>query len=650
MLFIITLALRMGVTFQSLMVEGCSFTYVKPENIFDAPQSLEVTEEYVISPPPKSKVSYGFSSGMNFLNIMGINQHEFLKEKTYHVSKFKDDFEENYLDMTPVKNHKNSTFPFSKQVPSYASRFHSFPSYRDLNDTPNEFEYFSRNRDQMLGNMVKTHIVNVETPEMREDVKKSWGIDLEEKPMYWTPVHKDRKKLNRIIQKSDYARFVYFCQWYKQQTDLTTSEERNELNNDIRFWYKDSSNTPSAVRSFAFTDILERFSTKAYTYVGGIDPIMRTNNPYVDSELKKKLLEALKNKILVIEHKRINLTVGKGMSNCPILTHYIKQGWKLSDKVDGNDLYTEIFEKVANDYKDINPSPGEDCGTFKLGRHYSGYYVGTQYTDFKCLKSVTLTKTTFIDVEEVGLDHLEGVYVKEVDLVFGKIKVPGPTGMRYPVDYIHHPKSIDGASLDNDNLETLEILYVNNRQVSSPPLYLNTHGMISKISPRRDSNYRDGVYMVKRKGNTIMEIVGIPEEARMAHGVFTTKEDALAYSKIAGSVMEEASNYYNHQLHSVKFQDAMELERLKANNVRMQYELSSDLKMKDHNYKTTEYELKAKEQETRMKELEFKASQLDLEVQKLRMLQLPATVAAALKPVVEISQALIKAISIFKGS
>lgn len=597
---------------------------------------------------PKTKINVtdpkgittNIGGGFNYLNIIKLtNNIDELPELTSGTTKFKSIADENFIDLRPF-NKENSIFPFVVQNPRQLSRIHLIPGYIDSMDSPCEKNYLSKSRDQVLGNMCKTHPLNNRSDENDEKLK-SIGYDIKSYPMLWTPISKTRKEFNRTIKESDYARFLFHCESFKFDHDDKRISFKSESNNGVHFWYKDSSNLPSAVRPLILSDFIYKYSryatvadpTKWYSF---------TSYPFqkaVSSGIVKKVVELLSNKIISVEHRRINITSSPDSKNCPILGHYLKNGWRLSsDESPMETIFKEIDEKLNVGYSN---NGYVDNGYYTEDLYSQLEYLNGEISAERRLLSVQITKTSIIDLTETGIEDLDGVYVPNLDIVIGKMKIKKNGEIKYPVDYIHHPNSKEGFLVNDSSRENIEVLYVDNDEVRHRPLYINTHGLVYKVHPTKNHLLNNGIHILRKQGGVVKEVVEVKEETRMRYGIFNSLEDARLYTQVNSEFMKEVDAAYKHMLHDVKTNGAIELEKIKMENARAQFERASTLE-------EVNFQIKKLEQETKIKELVGKAKLLEREIEKHMMTSVPGAISGTIKNILELGVNIVKTIQTFK--
>lgn len=590
-----------------------------------------------------SSVSFNISSGFNYLNVIKTTgDYDGLENSSIHETKFKSFADENFIEVKPFTNG-NSMFPFNCQVPYGIARYNMVNNYMKFQDHPSENIYLCKTRDQVLGNIAKSHMFNNPTKDDVVNMLKH-GYDYEKMPVMWTPISRNRKTLNKAVQESDYSRFIYHCSSYDSDLDPMRIEDKSSSNNGLKYWYKDSSNYPSTIRPLILSDFISKYSkwatisdpSKWHSFTS---PLQRAT----PTELDSRILKMFKDKIIVIEHRRINLTSTDSEKNCPILGYYIRQGWKLSE--DANDL--NPIETIFKDIDNIlskNPTNNHDDidrGFYTESSFPTGEYIGGVLEKEQHSKSVCLTKTTIIDIDKSGLRDTDGVYVSEVDLVIGKMKIVKDHITTYPMDYLHHPNSREGSLARDDLSEHIELLYVNNNSPRNKPLYSNTHGLITKLYPTNNVNYSDGLYVIRKRNNNIEDVVKVDESSRINYGIFNTLEDAKVYSQVNDEFLKNLNGMYKDQLHDAKIGDAIALEKLKSQYAKDQFE--RNLEMEEMNR-----EIKRIEQETKIRELVYKVELLDRELKKHEYVTLSSTVTGVMKNIVEIGGVIVKSLQMNK--
>lgn len=603
------------------------------EEILEVPKKIEKPEQ-----ARSGDAVSNISSGFNFLNILTLRkEYDDLNDDTFYSTKFKSFADENFIPVNLFKN-KNSIFPFKCQLPFEIDRFHILPKYMKFQDHPGENQFLCKSRDQVLGNLTKVHPFNNPTNENIDNWKNA-GYDYDEHPMLWAPVSKTRKTINKVLQESDYTRFLYQCKSYTSDLDVDRLNDKTTSNNGVQYWYKDSSNLPSAIRPLILSDFVTKYSK--WATIADPEKWHSFTTPFqkqTATELEGKLLRLFKNKIIVVEHRRINLSTTIDNKNCPILGHYIRQGWKLSNEIDE----VSPLELIFTDLNEIlSRYPGRTNEEIDHGFYLENTYASGEYVDGvlqKCLgmKSVCITKTTLIDVKDSGLRDTDGLYFRDVDLVIGKMRIPrGEDGYKYPMDYLHHPNSKDGVLGQDEKSEHIELLYVNKNSLKNTPLYFNTHGMVSKIYPTDNHKFDDGLYILRKRGDNIEEVKKIDDSLRIKYGVFNSYEDACTYTQVNEEFLRNTENMYKDKLHNAKVLDAIELEKLKSQYAKDQFK--RNLEMEE-----TTREIKRIEQETKIKEMVYKVELLERELRKHEYATVPTTITSIVKNVVEIGGLIIK--------
>lgn len=635
-IYIINIAMLKGVSMLFYIVWKGLITIDKdhqsPDKIEIEKQDIEITTNGITS---------NISSGFNYLNLFELsNDIDQLPSTSDGYTRFRSVANENFVDTRPATD-RTSIFPLSVQEPRQLSRYHLVPGYIDSTDCPGEKRFLSKVRDQMLGNIAKSHPFNERSDENDQRLKQI-GFDIEKFPLLWTPVSKNRTSFNSAIKESDRSRFIFHCPSFTSDHDDMRTAFKSSSNNGVNFWFKDSSNNPSAIRTLILSEFIRKYSRFA-TIADPNKWYSFTAYPFqkaISSELQKKILELISNKIIVVDHIRINLTSSTESKNCPILGHYLKNGWKLSkDDSALNIIFKDIDSKLSQGMMDVD-------GMKDNGFYTEDYYKQTEYLNgdqgpIRKLKSVHLTKTTFINVADVGLNDMDGVYVPNLDIVIGKMKVKDSSGeVMYPVDYIHHPNSKEGTMINNSD-DGIEIIYVDNSSTKRRPLYVNTHGLIHRIYPEKNHNFKDGIYVIKKRGGRIEDSVEIEEELRVRFGIFTTIEDAKTYTQVNKDLIADVDNMYKHMLHDAKVVNAIELEKMKAENVKNQFERNMTLE-------EVNYQIKRLEQETKIKELVGKAQLLEREINKHLMTSVPGTMSASIKNILELGGNIVKTIQTLK--
>lgn len=547
--------------------------------------------------------------------------------------KFSDVAEENFIDSNvfdidkgtqlnvlphnrPVFLNRENVFENAWSNDRHSDNF--FQNY-PLN---NSVKYHTKDYRCLLGFMVHAHPFNT-----LNDVDynrflnycKEKGIS-SPSSLGWTPISKDIDKQNDIIRTTDYARYVYASQIFLDPTDPNKKQFKLESNNNVRFWYKDSSGYASAIRPLEISEFLSKFSTsfvKDEDVKPGVplDTVQRIPN-----SLYYKFWNVLRNKIIVVEHRRVNLTGNEKDPNCPILTYYLNQGWSIEE--DNPESYQEpdyqspiktLFNKVKEImHVKIGTEP-RDHGIFRETTYRSSLrYVDTdkrseQELEKENLRSILLVKTTMIDVEQVGLQDKDCVYIPPVDLIIGKMKSGVGEDKIYPIDHYQHPH-FKYHLHRGENRENIDITYVSDDPRDSTPLYSNTHGLVTKVDPVKHSKLKPGLYIQKDH-----DIHYVPLEEMHKYGFFYSHKDAVTYNVLSTEMLKNVKEGRENLLRDKKFEQdlqALEIKNEALIHTKELQELIQQTKRLEINGKNNELDLKKMDQRLRVEELNLKAQEV----------------------------------------
>lgn len=527
--------------------------------------------------------------------------------------------DERIIDLRPLLN-KGIRYPlFRFSMPNDLRAHNSCKDYDPQLQMSIDGKTGNFSSRKILGNMVRNNNFNLEN---YEDITKkvSWfyNLDQEKSPMLWTPISKERKNENKLLRETDYFRFVYSCFVNKDPYDKEEIQKVEEGLNGVHYWYKDSSNMPSVVRPLKLSDYIEVYSRKGDSpaFRNFDDRVLNRHFEVDTSEfLYDKILDLYNNKILVIEFRRINLTVTDKKQPCPILNSYLSSGWTVIDQLEDDqelteqDVISDIFKDLQKEIKSERVfqscSGGEESefGGFIAGTY--NVYESNGETTYKVGENITvgIYKTTFVDVRDTLLEDQDVVFDKETNLLFGKVKscLKGGTNL---VDFYHHPDSIK-SNFIKSSPEGISFKYVCNKKEKPINLYANTHGIITKIIPEVDADFKDGLYIVKREGqNAVAKF--IREEKYSKYGIFISRDMAKKFNDVMVNYdsMVEQYKSLNRDLYELSVHER-KIEEAKAVN---------QIKDKELKIKNLEAIAKKNEQEYKLQELKLKAANIEREI------------------------------------
>lgn len=255
------------------------------------------------------------------------------------------------------------------------------------------------------------------------------------------PVPKDFRNNELAIRETDSAKYVFVTSDVYNinniddcinQDDFTYYSSRGNEINGCSYWYKDVDNVPSVVRPINLNSLISIVCDHSpnpglvptvnidgdvkYLFRNLTDPFSSTSDLGTPGLLARnthvynRLTEALSNKIIVVEHKRINTTLalnenGRLEITCPIARSIIDQGYGIS--VDDKITYTNALKSFTKDlYNSFIPgfAPSKDkyiataMTAYSLGkgkyftRDYENYY-----TNFKVPNRISWAVTEAIN-------------------------------------------------------------------------------------------------------------------------------------------------------------------------------------------------------------------------------------------------------------
>lgn len=527
--------------------------------------------------------------------------------------------DERIIDLRPLVS-KGIKFPmFRFSMPDDLRAFNSCQDYDPqlqmaINSRTGNFS--SR---KILGNMVRNNSFNLDNyDEVKKKVSWFYRLDPERSPMLWTPVSKHKREDNKLLRQTDYFRFVYSCFVNDDPYNEEEVQKVEEELNGVHYWYKDASNMPSVVRPLKLSDYIETYSRKGDSpaFRNFDDRVLNRHFEVDGSEyLYNKLLNLYNNKILVLEYRRVNLTVTDKTQPCPILNSYLNSGWTVINQLEEDqelteqeviqDIFRDLQKEIKSErvFKECQNGKESEFGGF-IASTYNVYESNGENT-FKVGEniSVGIYKTTFVDVHDTLLEDQDVVFDLETNLLFGKVRSCSSGGNNL-VDLYNHPDSLKCRVL-KESPEGISFKYVCNKNKKPINLYANTHGIITKIRPEVDSDFKDGLYVIKRDEQQVVAAY-IKEENYAKYGIFISKEMAKHFTDVIGNfdVMAEQYKNFRKDLYetSVYERKMKEIDKLSA------------LKDKELDLKRVELYGKRKEQDYKLEELQLKAANIEREI------------------------------------
>lgn len=614
-------------------------TFIATIQVTEVNANMETVKPDTVEFKHRSLSGYGshISSDFQLLNNFNTrNQSEVLPRTsenpyTRHGANFRDVANENFLDSKIFSTSGGTRlYPLPSNRPYYLHRSKIFGDYWLCDSFSDNFKlpyknggkyaYSTIEKSNLLGFILKAHPMNTENVEQyKEFLAKFQEVNLTPPDgITWNPVNPEVEQHNDIIRTTDYARYVYYHETFKDPSDIERKESKLESNNNIRYWYKDSSGYASAIRPLEISDYLSKYSMFSIKECHVIDgrsiPSRKERNRFFSHFTKE-----LNNKIIVIEHRRINLTGNEKDPNCPLLIYYLNNGWSIEeedpDSKNGNTPIHSIFRKAKESMK-IGMGDGVsqlDHGifretTYKGSVKYFDYASGEiKETDILNLRSVLLVKTTMIDIEEVGLRDRDCVYIPTVDLVFGKMKSGIGDEKLYPVDLYQHPYHkyhINRLECEDG----INITYVSEDPRDTTPLYSNTHGLITKIHPSKNSKLKPGLYIQTKDNTHCVELDKIHK-----YGFFYSKRDASTYNILSEEMLTYVKNGRENLLRDKKFEQEMlslEIKNQSLQHTRDVQEIMDKIKDKELGLRKSDFDIKEMEQAIKKKEAELKVELL----------------------------------------
>lgn len=540
---------------------------------------------------PNEAVSGYISGNFNHVNMVNVRKGEDkinvgeidkLRPRLNHVAN------EAILDLNMCKGSGWRNHPFEDQVPDVLSVKSHGNSYSDVyGQTIAEHDY-NKAVEYLVGNVTRRHKLNNKdfsnlNPKITEALKAF--IDR----MFWMPLSNKAKCDNETLFGTDYSRHIFYHSGYDKDSEET-----------LDLWYKDNTNTLSAVRPLFVNDYLTRFTSYGAEEISRYDNSHLINKrPYhpVD-ELDRftkipasrflidKIEKLLAGKIMVVEHKRINTFVNSRDDNCPILDYYLSKGYEIVED-DGSEDYIKnaIFKSFK---KNILKDGVIDYDSSKD----RGFYSETQYKAYRrerngqmtqtYNKSINIVRTIVIDIKKSLLEDQDVVYDRTSDLLFGRVW----DGIDF--DSYNHPS----VALNNETRSDSATFKFNYYFSSYPEpcnLYVNTHGIVTKITPEYNIMKKSGLYCIRVDSSGRVKEKEITPQEYSKYGVFYTKDQAETFNSLTTEVL------INHELHNALTKTSLD-NRLHESRMR-EIDRIERLKEKEHEYKVGELGLKLDEHE-----------------------------------------------------
>lgn len=511
-----------------------------------------------------------------FLNIIRTNA--FQKVDIHNTdSRYNHMVDEMVLDLNVYKNPNGvSLHKFNVATPfAFTTQGGGVEGYDKGFERCEKNDDYNGNAGHVIGNVFANSYINRRNEDWyTSKFGKNTGISVENQELMHLPMNKRDKEFNSHIMTCDSARFVYAHRSREEQLPNGLSESFR--GSGMFYWYKDKDNLPSAVRQLEYNRLITHFLKESAVPDSGSYYTRGGHNGYKPFLLHvdKILDEYFKGKIIVVDFKRINLTINNDNSKCPILSHYLRNGYRALDRepdsldimrsamsdfskelnsgniqfVDGYDYYSKGHE-IAREFQEFI-----DRGFYTEANSRSMVDDGRGDFILYVNKSICLFKTIVIDVEKSGILDQDAVYDPQSGLLFGVLKDPKRSKSRTNIDLYHHPDSEQGKLLTHKPTERgIFYRYINNSP-HKQRLYVNANGIVIELESMRDKDLEDGLYVVEVTEEGIEKYKYIHRKTYSRYGVFIRRQDAEDYTAVSDEFIDYVveDNKLREMFHKVK--------------------------------------------------------------------------------------------------
>lgn len=270
------------------------------------------------------------------------------------------------------------------------------------------------------------------------------------------PVAKSFREKESLIKESDSCKYIFFTsdvynvtsiEDCSNQDSFTYYSKRGDEINGAKYWYKDTDNLPSVIRPMNLNSLIttvcdcafepdltpysKNYNGTIYSYKNyekirkDIDLRNGQDSLTRNSQIYSRLTKALSNKIIVIEHKRINTTVslnnkGRLEITCPIVKSYVDNGYILSNP--DSDVYRTMMKTFSMDLVDsfipkftplTDPRLTYAMTAYGLGSGFMFNRDSNYYKGYGVPNRTSLCLSQIMSKAQQGIYSSTGVFMEE---------------------------------------------------------------------------------------------------------------------------------------------------------------------------------------------------------------------------------------------